>query len=120
LSAAVRILESLALAPYFEAIVAPDAQQPKFASKTAMVEWLIHSRKLPPENGLLVGDSPDDYVAAAACGLDFAAARYGYGFGNPCASAGADAKPGVILDTTIELHDIADLIELFPDAIGDE
>lgn len=73
------ILTHLGLTGYFEAVVSPDAVSPPHPSKTAALAALIEAHRLPPTESLLVGDAEDDRLAAAAHGLRFAAAAYGYG-----------------------------------------
>lgn len=90
LAPALKILEQLGLSAHLEAVASPDATSPPLhasvhqrqrpsLSKLAMVELLLTAYGLSSLHGLLVGDSGDDARAAAACGLHFAAAAYGYG-----------------------------------------
>lgn len=90
LAPTLKILGHLALAPCLEAVASPDGTSPPLRppalqlpfsglSKAALVELLVRAHGLAEMTGLLVGDSADDARAAAACGLHFTLAAYGYG-----------------------------------------
>ncbi len=74
-----RIVEHFGIASFFKEIVSPDAREPIFPDKAAMVRAVLETHQLDPAATLLVGDALDDSVAAGACGIGFVAARYGYG-----------------------------------------
>jgi phosphoglycolate phosphatase len=74
-----RILAGLGLERYFEEVVAPDSRDPRFASKSDLVEHLLHAHALDRAHAVLVGDAVDDARAAHEAGIAFAAAAYGYG-----------------------------------------
>lgn len=73
------ILAHLKLHHYFRSIHAIDSVQPHFASKTEILRHLLELRRLNAAETLYVGDSAEDARAAAACGLRFIWAAYGYG-----------------------------------------
>ncbi|MBI4454628.1 MAG: HAD hydrolase-like protein [Acidobacteria bacterium] len=74
-----RILEWLELMAYFKEVVSPDSKIPPFSSKADMTAYVLAKYGLDARQTLFVGDSADDARAAQSCGLQFAAAAYGYG-----------------------------------------
>jgi phosphoglycolate phosphatase-like HAD superfamily hydrolase len=73
------ILAHLKLDTYFRSVLAIDSIEPQFASKSEILRHLLRSRGLPANKVFYVGDSSEDAAAAAACGLRFIWAAYGYG-----------------------------------------
>jgi phosphoglycolate phosphatase len=73
------ILAHLKLDRYFRSILAADSVQPPFASKAEIIRHLLKIHDLKSGTVLYVGDSPEDALAAAACGIRFIWAAYGYG-----------------------------------------
>ena len=76
---AMRILRVGGLAPAVEAVYALDCVVPPFVDKSAMAAACIETHGLQPSATLVVGDSDEDLAMAAAHGLSFAAAAWGYG-----------------------------------------
>ena len=76
---AMRILRAGGLAPAIEAVYAVDSVVPPFVGKSAMAAACIETHGLQPSATLVVGDSDEDRAMAAAHGLSFAAASWGYG-----------------------------------------
>ncbi|MGA2177817.1 MAG: HAD hydrolase-like protein [Verrucomicrobiota bacterium] len=73
------ILAHLKLDDYFRSILAADSVQPPFAGKAGIIRHLLKANELKAGETLYVGDSAEDAVAAAACGIRFVWAAYGYG-----------------------------------------
>jgi phosphoglycolate phosphatase len=73
------ILAHLNLAHYFRSIMAIDSIQPPFADKAEILRHLVEVHRLDSGQVLHVGDSAEDALAAAACGIRFIWAAYGYG-----------------------------------------
>jgi phosphoglycolate phosphatase len=73
------ILDHLKIARFFRCVLAADSIQPPFAGKAAMIRHLLNSHHLSASDTLCVGDTGEDAAAAAACGLRFVWAAYGYG-----------------------------------------
>ena len=102
-----QLLRHFGLDDIFEAVVASDSP-PGFASKSLALAWTMAEFGLGAAESLFVGDSRDDFVAAADNGLPFLPVTYGYGE----ASAHSASVP---------LHHFADLptmlASLFPLAV---
>ena len=79
LDPALRILRVGGLAPALDAVYAVDSVRPPFVDKPAMAAACLRAHGLQPSATLVVGDSEDDRAMAAAHGLSFAAAAWGYG-----------------------------------------
>lgn len=75
----VAILDHLKIAGHFRSVLAVDSIQPPFTGKAAMLRHLLDSHRLGAGDVLYVGDTGEDAAAAAACGLRFVWASYGYG-----------------------------------------
>lgn len=73
------ILRQLSLDGFFIEVITPDSRTPRYASKSEAAMEACRRHGLAGPETLLVGDSPDDGVAAAACGFQFATACFGYG-----------------------------------------
>ncbi len=73
------ILGHFKLEHYFRSVVAADSKQPPFGSKAEIVGHLLRANDLKAGETLYVGDSAEDAAAAAACGIRFVWAAYGYG-----------------------------------------
>lgn len=76
---ALAILRAGGLVPLIQAVYFPDSVAPPFIDKSAMAAACMESHGLRSSSTLVVGDSEDDHVMAAAHGLSFAAAAWGYG-----------------------------------------
>ncbi len=74
-----KILEHLGLTAIFKEIVTRDSRTPGYASKSEMLASLIERRSLDRQSTVMVGDTVEDGEAAAANGLRFIYATYGYG-----------------------------------------
>lgn len=74
-----QILDALGCLEYVREIVTPDSPLHPFTAKADALAALLRRHGVAPAAALLVGDSADDATAAAACGVRFAAAVYGYG-----------------------------------------
>lgn len=72
------ILKQLGISHYFAAVYAIDAVQPPYPNKTAMLAALLAEQALPLQATCYIGDRREDGLAAAANGLDFLAATWGY------------------------------------------
>jgi phosphoglycolate phosphatase len=75
----VSILDHLKIAPFFRCVLAVDSIQPPFAGKATMIRHLLDTYHCRGDGAVYVGDTGEDAAAAAACGLRFAWAAYGYG-----------------------------------------
>jgi phosphoglycolate phosphatase len=77
------ILDNLRISRFFRAVLAIDSVQPPFAGKEAMIRRLLRDHHLGARDAVYVGDTGEDAAAAAACGLRFVWAAYGYGKPSP-------------------------------------
>ncbi len=73
------ILDHLQIARFFRCVLAADSIHPPFAGKAAMIRRLLDIHDCSANDALCVGDTGEDAAAAAACGLRFVWAAYGYG-----------------------------------------
>jgi len=73
------ILNHLGLTVYFDSITTPQSRTPHFKDKTEAALALRNQQEMNPARTLLMGDSIDDKLAAAAAEFTFAAATWGYG-----------------------------------------
>lgn len=73
------LLEKFGWGHLFRRVYCIDSHQPAFSDKTAMLRQLLHENTLSAERCLYIGDTRGDYLSASACGIDFAAALWGYG-----------------------------------------
>jgi phosphoglycolate phosphatase len=74
-----RILERTQIGHRFERVITRDSRLPHYASKDEMLNELLASCDVPGSDCLFVGDTEEDSLAAAKCGVKFAHATYGYG-----------------------------------------
>lgn len=72
------LLEKFGWQQHFRQVYCIDSRQPPYADKTAMLRQLLSENRLSAQQTLYVGDTHGDYLAASACGIDFAAAQWGY------------------------------------------
>jgi phosphoglycolate phosphatase len=72
------ILQHLGWAHWFAGVYAQDAFAPALPSKAAVLERVLHQHGIAPQQAWYVGDRSEDAQAAAANGLRFAWARWGY------------------------------------------
>jgi phosphoglycolate phosphatase len=77
--AAEKILKMLSLRNYVEDSVTPDSRAPAFQSKAGMLRWLMKRKDLDAHESLMVGDTLDDYKAAAELGVSTVLVTHGYG-----------------------------------------
>ena len=94
-----RILASNGLARYVEALYTLDSAEPPWVDKADMAAACVKRQALQPSTTIVVGDSREDEAMAAANGLSFAAAAWGYG----------DASSRIV-EGRILLKSISDLI----------
>lgn len=73
------ILDWFDLSQYFAGVYTLDFWQPPATSKAQVVGRVLTAHDLDAYGCVLVGDSSEDAAAAAAHGLRFIAAEYGYG-----------------------------------------
>jgi phosphoglycolate phosphatase len=73
------ILDHLKIARFFRCVLAVDSIQPPFAGKAAMIRRLLDIHDCSASDAIYAGDTGEDAAAAAACGLRFVWAAYGYG-----------------------------------------
>lgn len=73
------VLKHLGITQYFRSIKAPDPEFGRNAHKTVMIRELIGSELLDSNKTLMVGDTMEDWNAARAASIGFAACVYGYG-----------------------------------------
>ena len=74
-----RILEIRGIRHLMELIVTRDSRAPQYADKAEMLGVLLNSCTLDSSECLFVGDTDEDAVAAAACGIRFVHVSHGYG-----------------------------------------
>lgn len=105
-----QILTQRGIQSCFAEIVTPDWEVASFTSKAKGLELLMQHQRLRREQTVLVGDTVEDAAAAAACGVAFVAALYGYG------SLAAEAHRR----NWLTIRRPEDILLLFPDsaAIG--
>lgn len=72
------ILEEQGLASYFDFIGGASMDETR-DTKTDVIRHVLEQSVMQGKRVLMVGDRQDDMVGAANCGLDVAAAMYGYG-----------------------------------------
>lgn len=73
------VLNHLELTRYFKVIKAPDPISGRNVSKEVMISELMESEWLAREKTVMVGDTMEDWEAARAASMGFAACVYGYG-----------------------------------------
>jgi len=93
-----RSLRLTGLAPHVDAVVGADSI-PEHKPDPAPVRLLLRQLDRPPEEALLVGDSPHDIAAGNAAGVATAAALWGASAGEVLRAA----RPGHLLGTLDEV-----------------
>jgi phosphoglycolate phosphatase len=73
------VLNHLGLARYFKKIKAPDSASGRNTPKEAMIRELMGAEALDVLKTVMVGDTMEDWDAARASAIGFAACVYGYG-----------------------------------------
>jgi phosphoglycolate phosphatase len=73
------ILHMLALRNYFKDVLTPDSSEPAFPDKPEMLRYLMGRHGIGPEESIMVGDTAEDYLAAAEVGMPAAIMAHGYG-----------------------------------------
>jgi phosphoglycolate phosphatase len=63
----------------YSGIYSPDAHQPPLPDKIAVLADVVKRHGIDPARSAMIGDSAEDGAAAAASGMPFIAALYGYG-----------------------------------------
>ena len=74
-----KILTQLDLIHLFREVSTRDSRTPAYDSKTEMLSDLLQRYSLDSESTMMIGDTLEDEKAAAANGLRFLYATYGYG-----------------------------------------
>jgi phosphoglycolate phosphatase len=97
------IVADLGIDAYLHDEVCPDSREPAFADKAELVRFTLAKHNLSPQAALMVGDTDHDALAAAASGIPFAYAAYGYG---QLSEAAAEA----VALTLAELTDILEFV----------
>lgn len=72
------LLEKFGWEQHFRRVYCIDSRQPPYADKTEMLRHLLAENRLSAIHAMYIGDTHGDYLAASACGIDFAAAQWGY------------------------------------------
>ncbi|MDZ3837719.1 MAG: phosphoglycolate phosphatase [Rhodospirillales bacterium] len=85
-----RILAALGLESYFAAVVGGDSVPGRPKPDPAMVLAAVHRLGVAPDEAVMVGDAPNDVLAARAAGLPVLLRRGGY-TAVPAEELGADA-----------------------------
>jgi phosphoglycolate phosphatase len=93
------IAERLGISPYLSGLYTLDTLEPAAARKQEVVAHILRTHRIAPTSAVLVGDSVEDAAAAAAHGMRFVAAEYGYG--TPSAFTGAG--PAAVLERLSDL-----------------
>lgn len=75
----IAILEKMGWGEWFTAIYTLDKTSPGCTNKSTMLGLLLRENKIDPATAVYVGDTLEDGIAAAASGLHFIAADWGYG-----------------------------------------
>lgn len=78
-SPTLRILRHLGWEGYFMLVGSLDTPTPAHPDKASLLGAMLLELHLPPSTTLYVGDKHDDALAAAANGMPFTAAAWGYG-----------------------------------------
>ena len=74
-----KIMEHLKIKGFFTAVVTPDTRSPVFKNKIESLDFLITQYHIPFGDCIYLGDTEEDQLAAAACGVRFIGIKYGYG-----------------------------------------
>ncbi len=96
------IAARLGILPHLKGLYSLDSFTPPAPRKAVVVERLLHEHGIDAATGVMVGDSVEDAAAAAANGLRFIGATYGYG--TPLLFQGA--APVASLDRLADLPDL--------------
>jgi len=73
------LVDRLGVGPLFRGLFSPDAFEPAKPNKPAVVAHVLEAFGVDAKASAFVGDTMDDVNAAAAHGIPFVAADYGYG-----------------------------------------
>jgi phosphoglycolate phosphatase len=76
---AVKNLEALDIATYFEQLYTRDSLEPPYASKADILRALLADHQLASADCAMVGDTMEDASASALCGIGFIFMEHGYG-----------------------------------------
>jgi|SRR5581483_3968062 len=74
-----RIMEHLGLFDLFSTVLSPDCRFPQYHSKAEMVRDLMTTGRIDSTNSLFVGDTREDFEAAAVVGMPSVILTSGYG-----------------------------------------
>lgn len=78
-----QILNMFSLTDLFTDAVCRDTQTPPFQSKAEMLQYVVSAHGLDPAECLYVGDSLEDFRAAAETGIPVTLVAHGYGLLQP-------------------------------------
>ncbi|HNI74387.1 MAG TPA: HAD hydrolase-like protein, partial [Accumulibacter sp.] len=73
------IIDHLGWQDYFVDVYALDRYAPPLPDKAAMLRRLLAEHAIPATQGIYVGDTPEDRLAANAAALAFVGVDWGYG-----------------------------------------
>lgn len=73
------ILNKMGIGNMFKDVICSDSVVPKLPDKAAYLEYLCEEKNLEPSNCVYVGDTIEDYHAAAKNKMRFIGVSYGYG-----------------------------------------
>lgn len=79
LSATLAILDHLGWRRHFDSVYALDMVEPRLPGKAQLLQKQLAELGLPPQQACYIGDKHEDGQAAAASGLRFHYAAWGYG-----------------------------------------
>ena len=96
-----RVLAKTNLTTYFTDIATPESLPGRIAAKSLMVRRLIDKWRLKPHETVVVGDAPDDILAAHENGVSSVALLSGYGNRDEL----RDSKATLILESIERLCD---------------
>ena len=74
-----QIVKHLKMESLFQDILSKNSRTPPYASKAEMLADLMQRHRVSPMQSAVIGDSPEDFEAAAGNKLPFIFASYGYG-----------------------------------------
>ena len=97
-----QILRDLQLFDLFEDIACRDSRTPRFASKAEMLREILERHRLDTATCLYIGDTAEDYRAAAESGTPVALVAHGYG----------EAASRSVLPDCLHLNSLSELLNL--------
>jgi phosphoglycolate phosphatase len=100
-----KILEHLGWEKYFCIVGTLDTSAPPYSTKAVLISFLLDEVGVAAEDALYMGDKWEDYEAAAANGMAFCAAGWGYGEWGEASIKGR----GIILHSPDEFFSVTHL-----------